>query len=217
MPRRRTQPSLRRPVEAPATTRYRDERPRGLTPPLIHPDRWIRALGGDDLRRPALAGEMLRRDRSLAGRSIPTAAVISMLATDGSLATARGRPVRLGAADVRRVLACRQRRPRHSPLVVARLLLEHDADPNAGYLWDGTYSFTALNRGFGYGEDAPNQTSVCGAACARVVAPGGWGGSQRRLPLRRRRRHRTAAMNFTHNSTGAPTSHHPTAGPFASS
>lgn len=47
--------------------------------------------------------------------------------------------------------------PRHSHVAVARLLLEHGADPNAGYLWDGTYLFTALTGAFGYGEDSPNQ------------------------------------------------------------
>jgi ankyrin repeat protein len=47
--------------------------------------------------------------------------------------------------------------PGHSTLAVARLLLARGADPNAGYLWDGTYPFTALTGALGYGEDAPNQ------------------------------------------------------------
>lgn len=46
----------------------------------------------------------------------------------------------------------------HSTLEVARLLLAHGADPNAGYLWEGNSPpFTALTGAFGYGEDAPNQ------------------------------------------------------------
>src|SRR5260221_1074934 len=45
----------------------------------------------------------------------------------------------------------------HSPLGVARLLLASGADPNAGYLWEGTYAFTALTGALGEGEDAVNQ------------------------------------------------------------
>ena len=44
---------------------------------------------------------------------------------------------------------------RHSTLEVARLLLEHGADPNAGFLWDGRYIFTALTGAFGEGESGP--------------------------------------------------------------
>jgi ankyrin repeat protein len=120
--------------------------------------------GGDDLSRPRLAAEMLRRDRSLAGRSIHTAAAVgdavaaeAMLASDRSLATAAGGPFGweplLYLAYSRVVSDDR----RHSALAVARLLLGHGADANAGYLWDGTYLFTALTGAFGYGEDAPNQ------------------------------------------------------------
>ena len=39
--------------------------------------------------------------------------------------------------------------PGHSTLEVARLLLSHGAEPNAGYLWDGNYVFTALTGAFG--------------------------------------------------------------------
>jgi ankyrin repeat protein len=47
--------------------------------------------------------------------------------------------------------------PQHSTLEVARVLLERGADPNAGFLWDGTYVFTALTGAFGRGEDWHNQ------------------------------------------------------------
>ena len=47
--------------------------------------------------------------------------------------------------------------PGHSTLEVARLLLAHGADPNAGYLWEGTYAFTALTGVLGEGEDTVNQ------------------------------------------------------------
>jgi ankyrin repeat protein len=40
----------------------------------------------------------------------------------------------------------------HSTLEVARLLLEHGADPNAGFLWEGGYLFTALTGVLGLGE-----------------------------------------------------------------
>ena len=43
----------------------------------------------------------------------------------------------------------------HSTLEVARLLLEHGADPNAGFLWQGRYLFTALTGAFGEGEAGP--------------------------------------------------------------
>lgn len=46
--------------------------------------------------------------------------------------------------------------PGHSTLEVARLLLRHGADPNAGYLWEGLPSpFTALTGAFGEGERGP--------------------------------------------------------------
>ena len=44
----------------------------------------------------------------------------------------------------------------HSTLEVAKLLLEHGADPNAGYLWEGLPSpFTAVTGAFGRGEGDP--------------------------------------------------------------
>lgn len=41
----------------------------------------------------------------------------------------------------------------HSTLQVARLLIEHGADPNAGFLWEGGYLFTLLTGVLGLGED----------------------------------------------------------------
>jgi ankyrin repeat protein len=43
----------------------------------------------------------------------------------------------------------------HSTLEVARLLLAHGADPNAGFLWEGRYVFTVLTGAFGEGESGP--------------------------------------------------------------
>jgi hypothetical protein len=46
----------------------------------------------------------------------------------------------------------------HSTVEVVRLLLRLGADPNAGFLWDGFYLFTALTGVFGEGESgAVNQ------------------------------------------------------------
>jgi ankyrin repeat protein len=145
----------------------------GRTPHEVGPaadpaDEFLRlaclVYGGDDLARPARAAEMLRADRSLAGRSIHTAAAVGdaqaaarMLAADPSLASSVGGPFDweplLYAAYSR--VASDDRAD--SQVEVARLLLERGADPNAGYLWDGTYLFTALTGAFGSGEDAPNQ------------------------------------------------------------
>ena len=46
-------------------------------------------------------------------------------------------------------------RKEDSTLEVARVLLDHGADPNAGFLWDGVYLFTALTGVFGEGERGP--------------------------------------------------------------
>ena len=44
-----------------------------------------------------------------------------------------------------------------STLEVARLLLSRGADPNGGFLLEGSYAFTALTGAFGRGEDWDNQ------------------------------------------------------------
>ena len=41
----------------------------------------------------------------------------------------------------------------HSTLEAGRLLIEHGADPNAGFLWEGGYVLTALTGVLGLGED----------------------------------------------------------------
>lgn len=47
--------------------------------------------------------------------------------------------------------------PKRSSLEVARVLLERGADPNAGFMWNGMYPFTALTGAFGRGEDNVNE------------------------------------------------------------
>jgi len=81
-------------------------------------------------------------------------ALRSLLAEDPSLASREGGPY-----DWEPLLYLAYSRidtPDDSPLRAARLLLEHGADPNAGYLWQGMPSpFTALTGAFGRGEGDP--------------------------------------------------------------
>jgi ankyrin repeat protein len=59
-----------------------------------------------------------------------------------------------------------------SPLAVARLLLEHGADPNAGYLWEGLIPpFTALTGALGGGGPIPKHPQ--GLALARLLLEAG--------------------------------------------
>lgn len=148
-------------------TRYRRE-PHEVKPMNDDADEFLRlaclVYGGDGQSRSARAAELLRDQPSLASRSIHSAAAVGdtvaaarMLSGDRSLAAAIGGPFDwepLLYLTFSRVVSGN---PSHSHVAVAQLLLEHGADPNAGYLWDGTYLFTALTGAFGYGEDAPNQ------------------------------------------------------------
>jgi ketosteroid isomerase-like protein len=59
-----------------------------------------------------------------------------------------------------------------SPLAVARLLLEHGADPNAGYLWEGLIPpFTALTGALGGGDTIPKHPQEL--ALARLLLEAG--------------------------------------------
>jgi hypothetical protein len=145
-------PKLKTYVEA-VTIYARD--PHELAPRPDAADEFVRlaclVYGGDDLTRPARAAEMLRQDPSLAGRSIQTAAVVGdvaaaarMLAAIGRWRGATGGPFGWEPTPLRRLLTTRQRR---SPPLAPRgrpASADHGADPNAAYLWDGTYLFTAL-------------------------------------------------------------------------
>jgi hypothetical protein len=116
--------------------------------------------GADDDARPARARELLEAHPEVATATIHTIAAAGeveaareLLARDRSLADKQGGPfawepilylayARLGAPS-----------PGRSSVATARLLLEHGADPNAGYLWEGlTSPFTALTGAFGGGE-----------------------------------------------------------------
>jgi ankyrin repeat protein/ketosteroid isomerase-like protein len=62
--------------------------------------------------------------------------------------------------------------PGRSAVAVARLLLEHDADPNAGYLWEGLIPpFTALTGALGGGGTIPKHPEEL--ALARLLLEAG--------------------------------------------
>jgi ankyrin repeat protein len=123
------------------------------------------SYAGDGPERLQEARQLLAAHPDLARAGIHTAAAVGdvaaaadLLAHDSSLARRRGGPH--GWEPLLYVAYSRldSPRPEHSTLEVARLLLEHGADPNAGFIgsW-GPPPFTALTGAFGYGEDAPNQ------------------------------------------------------------
>ena len=62
--------------------------------------------------------------------------------------------------------------PGRSAVAVARLLLEHGADPNAGYLWEGLIPpFTALTGALGGGGTIPKHPEEL--ALARLLLEAG--------------------------------------------
>jgi ankyrin repeat protein len=116
--------------------------------------------GGDRPARREEARRLLADHPELATASIHTmaavgevAAATALLAEDPSQATAEGGPHRWEPLLYAAYSRLDSPEPGHSTLAVARLLLAHGADPNAGYLWEGTYPFTALTGVFGGGED----------------------------------------------------------------
>jgi hypothetical protein len=119
--------------------------------------------GADDPARRTRARELLDADPALARTSIYTAAAVGdapaareLLADDPARATAQGGPYAwepLLYLTYSRLLTTE---PGRSAIAVARLLLEHGADPNAGYLWEGLVPpFTALTGVFGDGGGDP--------------------------------------------------------------
>ena len=138
------------------------QRRRGATTPA---DEFLRLACLTTQRRPgALAAgrRAARRDARSAARPA------SSRPRAGDVEAARAAtPARRGAAAAREggphrwepllyVAYSRVRRGRAATLEVARLLLDHGADPNAGYLWEGLPSpFTALTGAFGRGEGDP--------------------------------------------------------------
>ncbi len=134
-----------------------------------HPSNTARALG------------MLTEDPELARANIYAAAAVGdvsevrkMIDSDPASVNGTG-----GSLQWRPLLyACYSRLNitdgTHSTLEVARLLLSRGADPNAGFLYEGSYAFTALTGAFGRGEDWPNQPphAECDALAKLLLAAG---------------------------------------------
>ena len=113
---------------------------------------------------PAKARRMLAEHAGLVDSNIYAAsaagevdAVRALIDRDPALVSDKGGP--LGWEPL--LYACYSRLETldasHSTVEVARLLLSRGADANAGFLWSGSYAFTALTGAFGRGEDWPNQ------------------------------------------------------------
>jgi ankyrin repeat protein len=113
---------------------------------------------------PAKARRMLDDHPGLATANLFTAAAVGdiaavrrMIDEDPGLVNAKGGVLRWEPL----LYACYSRLDGvagdRSSLEVARLLLSRGADPNAGFLFSGSYAFTALTGAFGRGEDWDNQ------------------------------------------------------------
>ncbi|MFI6292608.1 ankyrin repeat domain-containing protein [Nonomuraea sp. NPDC050790] len=133
--------------------------------------------GADDLDRPRAADALLAADPGLATANVYTmaatgeaAALRAVLAAGPSDATAQGGP--FGWEPLLYLAYARLKRPGR-PVEAARVLLDHGADPDAGFLWDGLPSpFTALTGAFGGGEgDQPPHPN--GLELARVLLAAG--------------------------------------------
>jgi hypothetical protein len=131
-------------------------------------DRWQRAA-----RLLAEHPEITRTSVHAAAAAADADALQALLRQDSALASAQGGPYRW---EPILYLAY----ARHDPAIseemavrTARLLLDHGADPNAGYLWHGLIPpFTALTGALGSGEgDQPHH--VHGLALARTLLAAG--------------------------------------------
>ena len=115
--------------------------------------------GNDSTARIDSAKQMLAAQPSLAATDVHTAAAT---ATVGALRRLLdGDPGRASATGGPRnwpplLYLCYSRVTEHlaeaDAVATARLLLEHGADPNAHFMWGGTYRFTALTGAMGEGE-----------------------------------------------------------------
>jgi ankyrin repeat protein len=129
---------------------------------------------------PSRARRMLEEHPELATANIHTAAaagevdaVRRMIDADLALINAKGGPLRWEPL----LYACYSRLDAdssRSTLDVARLLLSRGADPNAGFLFDASYAFTALTGAFGRGEDWENQPPhpACDALARALLEAG---------------------------------------------
>lgn len=137
--------------------------------------------GGDDLDRHARASALLAGHPELAGATVWTAAAVgdvaalgAFLAADPAAASRAGGPFDWEPLLYLAYSRIDSEGEGLDPVGAARLLLVHGADPNAGYLWEGNYPFTALTGAFGGGEDKTNQPPHARAqALARLLLEAG--------------------------------------------
>jgi ankyrin repeat protein len=108
------------------------------------------------------ARQLLAAHPSICRENIYTAATVGdveavsgMLRANPKLASLRGGPYNWEPLLYGAYSRLNSNVKQHSTLEVARLLLARGADPNAGFLWDGRYVFTALTGAFGEGESGP--------------------------------------------------------------
>jgi ankyrin repeat protein len=129
-------------------------------------DRFVRLAcldyQNDHAERRNKARDLLAENPSISGENIYTATTVGDLVTvkglldeNSKLATVRGGPHNWEPLLYAAYSRLNDTVHGHSTLEVARILLEHGADPNAGFLWDGNYLFTALTGAFGEGERGP--------------------------------------------------------------
>jgi ankyrin repeat protein len=134
---------------------------------LIYYSSWRVGAGeeADDPERQAEARQLLAAHPQLASATIHTAAAVgdiaaarSLLAADESLANQEGGPHGWPPLLYLTFSRLNSTEAGHSTLEVARLLLAHGADPNAGYLPDGEPPpVTALSGAFHGRTDPANQ------------------------------------------------------------
>jgi hypothetical protein len=150
-------------------------------PPAGNPhDEFLRLAclnyGDDEPERVEEARRMLVSSPELGRATIHTAAAAgdvdatrAMLANDPSLARALGGPFEWEPLLYLAYSRVGDAMPERSVLETARVLLDHAADPNAGYLWEGLCPpFTALTGALGGGEDMRSNRSH-GLALARLL------------------------------------------------
>lgn len=108
------------------------------------------------------ARKLLAEHPAISRENIYTAAAVGdvstvrqMLLENTGLANRRGGPYGWDPLLYAAYSRLNSAAPERSTLEVARLLLQHGADPNAGFLWDGRYLFTVLTGAFGEGERGP--------------------------------------------------------------
>jgi Ankyrin repeats (3 copies) len=137
--------------------------------------------GADDPSRLQRARALLAEHPDLASATIHTAAAVgdvatarNLLAVDPAQSRREGGPHQWEPLLYLAYSRVDSTAPGHSPLEVARLLLDAGADPDAGYLWESAYPFTALTGAFGDGESGrntpPHQNSL---ALARLLLEAG--------------------------------------------